>query len=159
MYLQNSVYNHCHPVKRSEDVTMEAAAVPSLFNHPHNTLHDNQERQVEGNTLSVGCRKAALIWLGFPNKSAFLSFPWKGHRPSGCAHCQAASPSWLADEWRLHAAWWPGMPYPLSLSTSDPAVSSESQWSIIVLAPLQHPKVSSFVCCPLSPPLPGKQKG
>lgn len=65
MYLQNSVYNHCHPVKRSEDVTMEVAAVPSLFNHPHNTLHDNQERQVEGNTLWDVGRQPSSDW-GFP---------------------------------------------------------------------------------------------
>lgn len=63
---------------------------------------------------------------------------------TGCADCQAAWPSWLADEWSLHAVWWPGMHHPPSLSTSDPAASSESQWSIIVLAPVQHPKASSF---------------
>lgn len=159
MCLWGSICNHCYPIKRSEDAIIKVAALPSLFNHPHSTSHNNQERQVKGSTLNVGCRKAALSDWRYPISQPF-SPPFKrGTGQTRCADCQAASPSWPADEWSFHAAWWPEMHYPPSLSTSGPAASSEIQWSIIILAPLQHPKASTFVYCPLLPPLPGKQKG
>lgn len=61
MCLWESICNHCHPVKRSEDAIMEVAALPSLFNCPNNAPHNNQERQVEGSALNGGCRQATFL--------------------------------------------------------------------------------------------------
>ena len=78
MRLWDSICNRCHPVKRSGDVIMEEAALPSLFNHAHRTAHSNQERQRRA-AICVGCREAALICWAFQD-SIPLSSPPKGHR-------------------------------------------------------------------------------
>lgn len=64
MCLWDSICNHCHPVKRSEDVIMEGAALPSVFNHAHRTAHSNQERQAKGCCLR-GVQGGSPHLMGF----------------------------------------------------------------------------------------------
>lgn len=76
MRLWDSICNRCHPVKRSGDVIMEEAALPSLFNHAHRTAHSNQERQAEGCYL-CGVQGSRPHLLGFSGLNPSL-LPSKG---------------------------------------------------------------------------------
>lgn len=154
--LWDSICNHCHPVKRSEDVIMEGAALPTLFNHAHRTAHSNQERQAEGCCL-CGVQGDGPHLMSFSALSLSLLTSKESQAETGCTDCLVTSLSWLANDWSLHATRWPGMPHVPSLSTSTPVTSPESWRSIIALALLQHSKGS--LPATLSPPSPGKQKG
>lgn len=156
MCLWDSICNHCHPVKRSEDVIMEGAALPSVFNHAHRTAHSNQERQAEGCCLR-GAQGGSPHLMGFSVLRLSL-LPSKGSQAELAALTVTlpALVDWQMTEVFMQLGDQGYLPYPPHPPPPQQPSQRAEKHNCTGTAPAPQGLIA---CYPLSPSLPGKQKG
>lgn len=151
--LRESICNHCYPLNRSGvwlwkwQPCHHYLIIPPVF---LTVIRRDRWKAA----ADVGCRKATLISLGLPSKPVLLPFPRQDHRPN-----------WLCWLSQLTGRW---VKSSSSLRTRDAlhTLLVNLRPSCQFREPVEHNYIGTcpapaglIICCPLSPPLLGKQKG